>query len=53
MSKRYIKEERLNRILNGEKINMNELIKKSFERIKILSVSKCINRSLNLLNLNL
>ena len=53
MSKRYIKGERLNRILKGEKLDMNELINKSFERMSILSISKCINISLNLLNLNL
>ena len=53
MSKRYIKEERLNRILRGEKMNMHELISESFDRISILSIAKCINRSIQLLNLNL
>lgn len=53
MSKRFIKEERLNLIQNGYDFDLNELIKESFDRMSILSISKCINRSLNLLNLNL
>ena len=52
MSKRFIKEERLNLIQNGYDFDLNELIKESFDRMSILSISKCINRSLNLLNLN-
>jgi transposase len=53
MSKRFIKEERLNLIQNEYDFDLNELIKESFDRMSILSISKCINRSLNLLNLNL
>ena len=52
MSKRFIKEERLNLIQNGYDFDLNELIRESFDRMSILSISKCINRSLNLLNLN-
>ena len=52
MSKRFIKEERLNLIQNGYDFDLNELIRKSFDCMSVLSISKCINRSLNLLNLN-
>jgi len=52
MSKRFIKEERLNLIQNEYDFDLNELINESFDRMSILSISKCINRSLNLLNLN-
>ncbi len=53
MSKQYIKRERLNAIMNGREINLNKLITESFERMNPLVVSKCVNRSLSLLNLNL
>ena len=46
MSKRYIKQERLNAILNTKKINLKNLIKESFERMNVMSIRGCINRSL-------
>ena len=46
IGKQMVKKERLNAIMNGRKLDLDQLIHKSFERIKIESVSKCVNRSL-------
>jgi len=52
ISKAYIKQQRLNAVMNGREVDIIKLIYESFERMSILSISKCINRSLKLLNIN-
>ena len=52
IGKRAIKSARLDAIVNNKVINLNELILKSFYNIDIMSVSKCINRSLSLLSID-
>jgi len=52
MSKQYIKQERMNGILNNKNINLKKLIEESFQRMNVINISGCINRSLNLLSIN-
>ena len=51
MGKQRIKKQRLEGVLNEEKEDLRELIIRSFEGLDAMSISKCINRSLALLNL--
>ena len=51
MSKHYIKKERLNLIQNGKKFDLKRLIFESLNRIILMSISGCINRSLALLHI--
>ena len=52
MSKLYIKEKRLNAIMNGRNGDIISLINESFERMTKHSISRCIERSLKLLNID-
>ena len=52
IGKQMIKKKRLDLILKGQKEYLRNIIFESFERIDIMSISKCINRSIKLLNLN-
>ena len=53
MSKQYIRKKRLSAIMNDKEVVINDLIMKSFDKIDIQSIAKCISRSLSLLNLNI
>ena len=46
ISKAYIKKERLNSIIIGKKKNLIDLIFESLNRINVMSIAGCINRSL-------
>ena len=51
IGKQQIKKQRLEAILNGKEIDLDKIIKKSFEDIDVMSISGCINRSLSLLSI--
>ena len=46
ISKAYIKKEKLNAIVNGKKKNLIGTIFESLNRINVMSIAGCINRSL-------
>ena len=46
ISKAYIKKERLNSIIIGKKKNLIDLIFESLNRINVMSIAGCMNRSL-------
>ena len=51
MGKQKIKTERLNAIVNGKEIDLKELVLKSFNELNVISIAKCVSRSIAMLNL--
>lgn len=51
MGKQHIKKRRLEDILQNRRNNLSEMITEAFEGLDAMSISKCINRSLSLLNI--
>ena len=47
-----VKKRRLDALLNGEPENLKEMIMKCFNEIEVMHISKCVRRSLDLLNIN-
>ena len=51
IGKQIVKKKRLDMILTKKQEDLKKLIDSSFRSIDYISIAKCINRSLNLLNL--
>ena len=52
MSKRIIKKNRYQAIMNGKQYDLKKMVLESFGHINVLSISKCIHRALSHLIVN-